>query len=227
MKLLSVSDLHARPGLYRQLAFALRLHRPDLLVLVGDFLDAFPARDLLTADAAAQLFATERQYFRRLILIPGNHDNDGIGDFEEVLQRRRVCYLKLAGQTAQFDGVTLAGFPCGIGRQDHWPSKAKTGWLDAASGLSSFWFCHEPPAHSPLAGKSGTDIQGSQTIERLIETYQPAGVIAGHQHCPLMQRISKGSTTIINTGQPGERLRYALIAHEKNSRTSRFFLHPT
>jgi metallophosphoesterase superfamily enzyme len=75
VRILTVADLHQSEKLYGLLGEAVLTHQPDLVVLVGDFLDA-------TGDDAGKLPIPECARFlsnlpcKEVLFIRGNHENE-------------------------------------------------------------------------------------------------------------------------------------------------------
>jgi len=117
MRVLTVADLHQRRALYEQLAAAVALHKPDVVALVGDFLDGWvppPAGvDLISAiDAALALAALPCE----VVLIRGNHETEtNWPDFELAWRATGRPLHALHGSAVNVGGLEIVGFPCWTG----------------------------------------------------------------------------------------------------------------
>ena len=158
MRVLSVADLHQRRVLYDRLAAAVAVRKPDVVALVGDFLDGDGwGEGLLTPEAAACELA-ELTAGREVVFVRGNHDAEGWPAFETTWRAIRPDCHALHGSAVTLRGLTILGFPCQMGDARFYahgrplpcPASDTAGWLDplmerlgaAGRGL---WLMHEPP----------------------------------------------------------------------------------
>jgi predicted MPP superfamily phosphohydrolase len=81
LKILATTDLHCVGNLYVELGAAVDKHRPDVVALVGDFLDALGSehKQLTTANCAKALAALP---CKNIIFTRGNHEYDNWSEFE-------------------------------------------------------------------------------------------------------------------------------------------------
>jgi hypothetical protein len=80
---MAATDLHRSQWLYSELADAVNHHCPDVLVLVGDFLDCsgMPHPQLSSEECA---IAIARFNVPEVVFARGNHEDYNWQDFEEV-----------------------------------------------------------------------------------------------------------------------------------------------
>lgn len=73
MRILTVSDLHQRRSLYEQLAAAIAAHRPNMICIVGDWLDV-SGGDMSLSEATEFLYEATSEC--EVAFVPGNHEFD-------------------------------------------------------------------------------------------------------------------------------------------------------
>jgi len=219
MKVLTCSDLHLRRSLYAQLADAVAEHKPDVLALVGDYLDLGERRrDTLTAAEAALELA---QFAPDLVVVQGNHDSPRFSDFENAWQTTGRELHSLHGSAIQIGGLNIVGFPCWMGCDEGYAPGHRLqnyhheSWLPSLMPAGrALWLMHEPPT-TELSEEWLTVPEWRLAIE----DYQPLVVVCGHDHnTPRRTKqwsVRIGRTQCINLGQrvyptPG-RLLYATL----------------
>src|ERR1044071_202748 len=109
--ILTAADLHRSSNLYSQLQAAVIRHRPDILALVGDFLDA-------TDDHAGKLSTEEcAQALSRLpcpevVFVRGNHEDSAWFTFAEAWNQSGKELHMLDGKALAYGPLVIVGFPC-------------------------------------------------------------------------------------------------------------------
>ena len=226
MRVLTVSDLHQRRSLFSQLTAAVATHQPDVVALVGDFLDADhnpPAGcDRLTiSETAAALAALGAE----VVMVRGNHEDANWPEFEAAWLASGRELHALHGSAVTLAGLTIVGFPCLTGNEFHYSQgrelvgEAYEGWLPAVFRRTGpagrgLWLMHEPP--TPELGDWRACCA---EWRRAIEEYQPQVVVSGHDHTHALKQgkwfTTLGRTVCVNVGQrvfpkPG-RLLYCTI----------------
>lgn len=236
-KILTVSDLHLHPGLYHQLELAVAEHQPDVLALVGDFLDGrFPPHSKLLHPSTAGWALSNLPC--QVICVRGNHDDSEMPDFVAGWNPDRPPLLALHSEAAVVCGIPITGFPCLLGDESfylkvalHRPARkcadegcgifarlaALINWEHPAL-TRSLWLMHE----APVTGIA-SHIAVCDDWRCLIESRQPDVVVCGHDHStPIVTgiwNIRHGRTWIINTGQAHSTestLRYCLLEFYPN-----------
>jgi Icc-related predicted phosphoesterase len=214
VKVLTVSDLHRGRFLYQLLERAVQKHRPEVVALVGDFLDATPGTtERLDNDEAARFLAALP--CKEVVFVRGNHEDEAWSTFSEAWRRSRRRMHALHGEAFGFGPLTLLGFPCFLGEESAFLSSRlplpvdPREWLpdvmrrhgDAARTL---WLMHEPPQGTPLSEPSGP-IAGNREWNDAIEAHRPLLTISGHDHVsPMANRTwfhRLGKTVCVNAGQ--------------------------
>ncbi len=218
MKILTVSDLHQRATLYDQLATAVELHRPDVVALVGDFLNVWQhgGSFLSPQECSRRLNALP---VAELICVRGNHEDVNWLDFPPGRVR------SLNGSAFQSGPLVIVGFPCLLG-DDSW-------FLEGASAASpeisewfptlverhgpaarTLWLMHEPPDGTSLSMRSGP-LRGNPEWREAIERYSPLVVVCGHDHHTPWQGGNwcdpMGETFCFNAGQQDETLQHLVV----------------
>jgi len=81
VRVLTVADLHQSSVLYRELALSVEEHRPDVVAIVGDALEAFSASSKfrLTVEECAESLA--RLPVARIVFVRGNHEDSNWSEF--------------------------------------------------------------------------------------------------------------------------------------------------
>ena len=240
MRLLTVTDLHQSPEHYRWLAEVVRIHRPDVVACVGDFLHGEPTNQtLLSHHEAAQLLANlpvDHMVFTR-----GNHEGENWRAFVEAWPSQTRPLIALYGTAEVFGPLVLVGFPCFLGQERPFvQTLPKSGnevadptqsggrkvlpvklslWLkplmqSLGPAGRSIWLMHEPPAGLPIA-QPGTF---NPIWTDAVENYQPLLTVSGHDHSTPHSRGSwhtkLGKTTCVNSGRGAMELFYCVIDFE-------------
>jgi len=223
---LTAADLHRTTKLYGQLGEAVAQHKPDVLALVGDFLDATGNNSgKLNTEEAAQ--ALGRLSCPETVFIRGNHEDSAWFSFAEVWKQSGKELHMLDGSLFSYGPLIIVGFPClmvhGDGLFDAVPADPEK-WLPKlirphGPAARSLWLMHEPPIGTELSAGSGL-LAGHVEWTSAIERFFPKLVVFGHDHLtPIRrrkwhQRLSSG-TSVVNVGQmEAGPLRYAVIQLE-------------
>jgi len=211
---MTVTDLHRIELLYQALGVAVVAHQPDVLALVGDFLDfcepIVPQKT--TADCARFIAGLD---VPEIVLIRGNHEDADWINFLMAWTETGRKLTKLHGEAVAFGPAVMIGFPCLIGDdvaftcdKEPLPSQHSL-WVDKlvqqhGAAMRTLWLMHEPPA---FAGAKSADAQIScnRTWAGLIKRFSPLLTISGHDHSTPI-RTGKwfhrsGSTICVNVGQ--------------------------
>ena len=211
--LLTASDLHRSKKLYEQLRIAVTKHRPDVLALLGDFLDATNDDEdgKWSAEDCAQFLS--RLPCPEVVFIRGNHEDSAIWTFGRAWQESGKEFHLLEGKCFAYGPLTLVGFPClmeyGDGLFGDFPSDSER-WLPKlirpfGPAARVLWLMHEPPHSTPLSQSAGP-LSGHVEWMEAIERFFPKLVIFGHDHTtPTRQgqwhhTLSNG-TVCVNVGQ--------------------------
>lgn len=218
MRILTVADLHQRASLYEQLAAAVEEHRPDVVALVGDFLNVWQhgGAFLSIEECSRRLNALAAP---DIICVRGNHEDD---NWLDLIPGR---IQRLNGSAFCLGPMVIVGFPCLLGDEtwflegdpdvspdaSEWFPKILRKYGPAARTL---WLMHEPPNLTRLSMRSGP-LQGNPEWREAIERYSPMLVVSGHDH----QTPSRmgfwhdriGDTLCLNAGQGNETLNYFVI----------------
>ena len=222
IKVLTVADIHRSQKLYALLVSAVEKHRPDVVALVGDFLDATgETKGMLSVEDCAH--ALSRLPCPETVFIRGNHEDSAWWGFAETWrQSGRELHL-LEGACFTYGPLVMVGFPClmvvgdGVGAElptdpDRWLPRVLRPHLPAARAL---WLMHEPPYWTPLSERAGA-LSGHVEWRQAIERFLPRLVVFGHDHrTPIRTKhwhCRLDSTTCINVGQTDTGpLHYAVV----------------
>ena len=106
---------------YGELRTAVEQHRPDVVCLVGDFLDAEdlpPSNERLTPTGAALALAALPC---EIVLARGNHeDYENWPEFEAAWQTTGRTLNAPHRSAVKFGQLVIVGFPCGLGDDSAW-----------------------------------------------------------------------------------------------------------
>jgi len=190
---LTVADLHQSRILYDELEIAVLWHKPDLLAVIGDFLDLDDAggRELSRADCGRRLNALPCE----VVFVRGNHESQGWRAFADAWRSgRRMRPLNALHCEAYVQGpLVIVGFPCRLGDEFHYlagrePSHEdrSSKWLEQVmrkhgAAARTLWLMHEPPAGTRLSEESGP-MAGRIEWLAVVDRYSPLLVICGHDH---------------------------------------------
>jgi Icc-related predicted phosphoesterase len=227
---LAAADLHQSRTLYDELEKAVQRHRPDLVAVVGDWLDLDDAggRELSRAECGRRLNALPCE----VVFVRGNHESDGWRAFAEAWRSgRRMRPLNALHCEAYVQGpLVIVGFPCRLGDEFHYLDGRKPShedrsnrWLEQVmrrygGTARTFWLVHEPPAGTKLSEETGPmagRIEWLATVER----YSPLLVVCGHDHRTPRRHgcwhEKVRQTQVVNAGQKLDGpLHYSLIEFE-------------
>ena len=214
-RILTVADLHQSARLYSQLAQAVDRHRPDVLVLLGDFLDlSGTGTGMLSVAACAHAIA--RMRVPEVVVVRGNHEGWNFLEFSEVFTSTGRQFRALHGEHLTHGQMTMIGFPCVLGDETAFTLHKRPlpahpdGWLPKLVGkigpaARTLWLMHEPPAGTPLSVSSGP-IAGNREWTDAIHRFSPRLVICGHDHLTPLKtgrwHCRIGDTVVVNVGQP-------------------------
>ena len=191
MKILTVTDIHQSKVLYDQLAAAVRIHQPDVVALVGDFLDGADDRHLpLTKMECAVRLSTLP--CREVLLISGNHEGSGWPVFAAAWRKTGRPLRSLHAEVFALGPMVVIGFPCLMaadynfleGREEvprdvgRWFNPIATKYGSASRFL---WLMHEPAIGTSLSKDTGV-LAGNIAWTAAVERYAPQLVVFGHDH---------------------------------------------
>ncbi len=218
IRVLTVADLHQRRVLYEQLEAAVTQHRPDIVALVGDFLNVWQhgGNFLSIEESARRLNALD---VSEIVCVRGNHEDENWLDFPPG----RI--ISLNGNALASGPLVIVGFPCLLGDESwflegiagispnatEWFPKVVRRYGPAARTL---WLMHEPPSGTRLSVATGP-LAGNDEWRDAITDYSPLLVICGHDHqTPLRGgswRERVGQSWCLNAGQTRDTLHYFVI----------------
>lgn len=224
IKVLTVSDIHRSKEHYRNLAAAVKAHRPDVVALLGDFLDASGSSDdKLPIDECARALA--RLHCPEVIFIRGNHEDSAWFTFAEEWNAQSSRELQLIqGGAFVYGPLVIVGFPCldnsGDGIFDEIPTNPNK-WLPKlirpfGSAGRVLWLMHEPPWGTKLNAEGGR-FGGNIEWRGAIDTFAPSLCVFGHDHTtPLKRKCwferTEADTMCVNVGQtPAGPLHFCLL----------------
>lgn len=225
IRILTVADLHQSARLHSQLAAAVDRHRPDVLVLLGDFLDV-PGTGTGMLSVAACGDAIARMQVPEVVVVRGNHEGWNFLEFSEAFTSTGRQFRSLHGEHLTHGPITMIGFPCLLGDETaftlHKPPlpTCSDGWLPhlvrrIGPAARTLWLMHEPPTGTPLSVSSGP-ISGNRDWTNAIHRFSPRLVICGHDHLTPLKtgrwHYRIGDTVVVNVGQPHDpEVHYLLV----------------
>lgn len=235
VRVLTVSELHQQRVLFTKLREAVDFHQPNVLALLGDFLDVpgVGAGMLGTRECAE---AIARLPVPEIVVVRGNHEDWNYLSFADAMSSAGRSLTMLHGEAHVHGPLTMIGFPTLLGDETAFTIHKEPlpphpdGWLPKVLKKTgpagrSLWLMHEPPAGTPLSVSSGP-VAGNQEWTDAIHRFSPWLVICGHDHrTPVKSgkwHHRLGDTVVVNVGQPHDgQLHYLVIEAEFDSgRTS-------
>ena len=235
--MLTFADLHQSPLHFRNLPRIINAANPDVVALVGDFLDLGinEGRVVLTIkEVVACLSAIKPP----LICVRGNHEDHNWTAFAEEWEKSgngKELHC-LDASTYTLGPLTIVGFPCPMGDDAYWClSLPKTGnilntlpkgrhsvgyqhdkWmkpLQKRLGPAGrmCWLLHIPPVGRPIAHPEAF----SPWFCDLVDKYLPMLTISGHDHATPLRHSTwnckEEQTICVNVGQGGLETFYACV----------------
>jgi len=214
VKVLTAADLHRSKRLYAELAAAVATHKPDVVALVGDFLDAFEstAERLSTSEAAVLLGSLPCP---DIVFVRGNHEDVDWWSFADAWAETRRKLNALHGEVFASGPLAMVGFPCALGDEtayvgtreplpdppDRWLSKLVRRYGPV---MRTLWLMHEPPAGTPLTERQGP-VSGNPAWNEALARFSPLLTISGHDHDSPIQaqrwHARIGQSACVNLGQ--------------------------
>jgi Icc-related predicted phosphoesterase len=213
-RILIVTDLHCLESLNRELSEAVALHRPDVVALVGDFLDAIgsPYEQLSNPECARVLADLA---CHEVVFVRGNHEDLNWCEFAEAWNCTGRTLHALHGEAFVSGPLVMVGFPCYLGDETAFLSSrnvlpdAPSLWLSRllqkyGPAIRTIWLMHEPPSGTPLTQKVGP-ISGEPFWNEAIVRFSPWLTASGHDHrTPIAKNrwhAKLGRTLVVNAGQ--------------------------
>lgn len=226
IKIIAAADLHRRKRLYKNLASAVGLHKPDIVALVGDFLHDGGEEPQLFSDADCALFLS-RLDVPELVFVRGNHEDDAWLNFESAWRKMGRPLHALHGEVFLNGPIAITGFPCSLGVEDPFLGERPPlsddafEWfpnlLEVSRGAArTLWLMHEPPTGSPLAAKGDGPLSGNREWNKAIARFSPLLTVSGHDHSSPIRNgrwyRKIGRTVCVNVGQARSGpLHYSLV----------------
>jgi len=225
MRIITVADLHQSRRLYDDLAAAVRTHQPDVVAVVGDFIDMAEDRHLplSKAECAVRLSALP---CREVLLMSGNHEGRGWPVFAAAWRKTGRSLRSLYAQAYSLGPMVIVGFPCLMADEFHFVEGRESTPRDVGRWLAPIiktygpscrflWLMHEPPAGTNLSRESGV-LSGNIAWTAAIERYAPMLCVFGHDHETPIRRNrwheKLRETQCVNVGQELDGpLHYCLI----------------
>lgn len=241
LTILTVADLHQRKAKYINLRSAVAEHRPDVLALVGDFLDVggnYP--DLFSTKECCRFLS--QLPVENILCVRGNHEDSNWMDFFACWPRETKPLHFLHRSAIEIGTFVIVGFPCLLGDDTAFTAtisassgrNSKSGLDDSSSvgghdwlagiirtygpSARAIWLMHEPPASRPFSIALGP-LAGHRAWTKAIERFSPWAIICGHDHFTPFKRgkwnCRLGQTLCVNAGQPdSDDLHYCVIEIE-------------
>jgi len=225
IRILTVTDLHQLGVLYDGLEKAVERHKPNIVALVGDAIDANTGQycDIPKDECARRLASLPCD---EVIFVRGNHEDDGWLPFARAWRSTGRPLHALNGEAFVCGPLVMVGFPCALG-DELWYLEGRNSvpldtnqWLPQilrkfGPAARTLWLMHEPPKGTWLITDEGV-MSGVRAWREAIERYSPWLTVSGHDHSTphrrMLWRDSIGQTVCLNLGQKMDGpLHYALI----------------
>lgn len=237
VRVITASDLHQSERHYRSLARAVAEHRPDVVAIVGDALEAYSAigNNRLPVEECAKTLSKLR--VEHLIFVRGNHEDSNWSNFVYAWPHDQRKLIGLHGTGHVVGPLVILGFPCLMGWEDTWREHLPLAgnvmeiccekhrpplpfdpneWLPeqmhkfGAAGRA-LWLMHESPVAQPIATSQSQNLAWRAAVEM----YLPRVVVCGHDHnTPIRRRTWHarfGESLCINVGQAETDFHYSLL----------------
>ena len=241
IRVLTVADLHQKQKHYGSLARAVSKHQPDVVAIVGDWLDIGRERDRdqFSIESCADLLSGLPT--RHVVFVRGNHEDLNWPDFIHAWPLKKRPLVALCGTVFTVGPLAMVGFPCHQGLEEAWcQTLPKAGnevtadhtlsgrsclpldpesWLApllrrVGVGARTLWLMHEPPIARPLAHP----LSCNPAWTGAVESFRPLLVVSGHDHLmPLRNNTwhaKLGDSVCVNVGQNTSDLHYCVLDFE-------------
>src|SRR5438105_15759288 len=165
IRILTVTDLHQVRVLYDGLDKAVERHKPHIVAIVGDAIDANDDQycDLPKPECARKLASLRCE---EVVFVRGNHEADGWLPFADSWRSTGRPLHALNGEVFVQGPMVIVGFPCALG-DETWYLEGRTGlpldvelWFpkilrEFGPASRTLWLMHEPPKGTWLTGDEG------------------------------------------------------------------------
>jgi len=190
LKILAAGDIHGDTRTTKILAERAEKEKVDLVILAGDITSPIETPNLLKPF---------QEKGKKVLLLPGNHDSFATIDFlAELYGMRNIHgYSIRAGDIGIFGAGGAIGFDT---NERELFSTLKKGHDALKNTRKKIMITHMHPSKT-FSEFSG--IQGSNSIRKAIEKFQPDFLIHSHIHEAEGIEEKIGKTTIINVGRKG------------------------
>ena len=223
IRILTATDLHQLRVLYDGLEKVVERHKPEIVALVGDAIDANLDQycDLPKAECARRL---ARLPCDEVVFVRGNHESEGWLPFAESWRTTGRRLHALNGEAFVHRPLVIVGFPCALGDEIWYLHGRESVPLEAdlwfpqilrrfGPASRTLWLMHEPPKGTWL---SSDGIMSVGAWREAIERFSPWLTVSGHDHStPHRHNIWRdaiGQTVCLNLGQKMDGpLHYAVI----------------
>jgi len=214
VRVMTATDLHQSRWMYQALEKAVHEHKPDVLALVGDFLDSgLPHPELFSPEECASHLAALRC---EVVFIRGNHEGDNWYPFVNRWLELKKPLHNPHGEPVVFGPLVILVFPSTFAHEEPFLMGRRNNtfefekWIPDAlkrygPAARTLWLFHEPPAGTCICDQEGP-LAGVDEWRMAIEFYQPFVTISGHDHeTPVFDgswHDVVGQTLCVNVGQP-------------------------
>src|SRR3989344_2282311 len=190
LKILAAGDIHGDSKSTKELAEKAEKENVDLVILAGDVTSPIETKNLLKP------FKDKN---KKVLLLPGNHDNFATIDFLAELYGMRNIH----GYSVKYKDVGIfgAGGALGFDTNERELFETLEKGNSALKGLNKKIMVTHMHSAGTISEISG--VKGSLGIRHMIEKFQPDVFIHSHIHETegIEQKI--GKTRIINVGRKG------------------------
>jgi len=195
MKVLAASDIHGDLNLVKSLALKAQKEKVDMVLLCGD---------LTMSEASIEgIIGPFKEKNLKVGIIPGNHESRATANF--LTEQYKL--INLHGYSYYMEKVGLFG--CGsanIGMfqlSEEEIFKSLEGSHETIKDASKkLMVTHVHPSNSFMERMSG--FQGSESVRKAIENFQPDFALCGHIHEAEGIEELIGKTKLINVGRQGK-----------------------